>query len=118
MRALILQFSQYVERGCSVLSGIVSKSVWRGVHVCETLHIGTVHHRTPFFMQDVGVCIILCISLIPCNLFLFVFRMASVLHKHLDSYHILQLVKLTQYLVVLHCQDLELFAKLKTLLLG
>uniref|UniRef100_A0A8C3DAS9 FAST kinase domains 1 n=1 Tax=Corvus moneduloides TaxID=1196302 RepID=A0A8C3DAS9_CORMO len=56
--------------------------------------------------------------LIPCNLFLFVFRMASVLHKHLDSYHVLQLVKLTQYLVVLCCQDLELFAKLKTLLLG
>ncbi|NXT62395.1 FAKD1 protein, partial [Chaetops frenatus] len=45
-------------------------------------------------------------------------KMASVLHKHLDSYHVLQLVKLTQYLVVLHCQDLELFAKLKMLLLG
>ncbi|XP_050832753.1 FAST kinase domain-containing protein 1, mitochondrial isoform X3 [Serinus canaria] len=45
-------------------------------------------------------------------------KMTSVLHKHLDSYHVLQLVKLTQYLVVLHCQDLELFAKLKTLLLG
>ncbi|NXT98697.1 FAKD1 protein, partial [Buphagus erythrorhynchus] len=45
-------------------------------------------------------------------------KMASVLHKHLESYHVLQLVKLTQYLVALHCQDLELFAKLKTLLLG
>ncbi|XP_030134291.4 FAST kinase domain-containing protein 1, mitochondrial isoform X2 [Taeniopygia guttata] len=45
-------------------------------------------------------------------------KMASVLHKHLDSYHVLQLVKLTQYLVVLRCQDLELFAKLKMLLLG
>uniref|UniRef100_A0A8C5IIP3 FAST kinase domains 1 n=1 Tax=Junco hyemalis TaxID=40217 RepID=A0A8C5IIP3_JUNHY len=45
-------------------------------------------------------------------------KMASVLHKHLDSYHVLQLVKLTQYLVVLHCQDVELFAKLKMLLLG
>ncbi|NWV39478.1 FAKD1 protein, partial [Grantiella picta] len=45
-------------------------------------------------------------------------KMTSVLHKHLDSYHVLQLVKLTQYLVVLHCQDLELFAKLKMLLLG
>ncbi|XP_068051917.1 FAST kinase domain-containing protein 1, mitochondrial isoform X2 [Anomalospiza imberbis] len=45
-------------------------------------------------------------------------KMASVLHKHLDSYHVLQLVKLTQYLVALHCQDLELFSKLKMLLLG
>ncbi|NXE58419.1 FAKD1 protein, partial [Calcarius ornatus] len=45
-------------------------------------------------------------------------KMASVLHEHLDSYHVSQLVKLTQYLVVLHCQDLELFAKLKMLLLG
>ncbi|NXO83884.1 FAKD1 protein, partial [Sitta europaea] len=45
-------------------------------------------------------------------------KMASILHKHLDSYHVLQLVKLTQHLVVLHCQDLELFAKLKMLLLG
>ncbi|NWS83926.1 FAKD1 protein, partial [Toxostoma redivivum] len=45
-------------------------------------------------------------------------KMASVLHKHLESYHVLQLVKLTQYLVALHCQDLELFAKLKMLLLG
>uniref|UniRef100_A0A8C0HN14 FAST kinase domains 1 n=1 Tax=Buteo japonicus TaxID=224669 RepID=A0A8C0HN14_9AVES len=45
-------------------------------------------------------------------------KMASVLHKHLDSYHVIQLVKLTQYLVVLRCHDLELFAKLKMLLLG
>ncbi|NXC18815.1 FAKD1 protein, partial [Corythaeola cristata] len=45
-------------------------------------------------------------------------KMASVLHKHLDSYHVLQLVKLTQYLVVLRCHDLELFAKLKMLLFG
>ncbi|NXC00819.1 FAKD1 protein, partial [Orthonyx spaldingii] len=45
-------------------------------------------------------------------------KMASVLHKHLDSYHVLQLVKLTQYLVALHCQDLELFAKVKMLLSG
>ncbi|XP_009491871.1 FAST kinase domain-containing protein 1, mitochondrial [Pelecanus crispus] len=45
-------------------------------------------------------------------------KMASILHKHLDSYHVLQLVKLTQYLVVLHCQNLELFAKLKMLLFG
>ncbi|XP_010565475.1 FAST kinase domain-containing protein 1, mitochondrial isoform X1 [Haliaeetus albicilla] len=45
-------------------------------------------------------------------------KMASVLHKHLDSYHVIQLVKLTQYLVVLRCHDLELFAKLKRLLLG
>ncbi|XP_014735675.1 PREDICTED: FAST kinase domain-containing protein 1 isoform X2 [Sturnus vulgaris] len=45
-------------------------------------------------------------------------KMASVLHKHLESYHALQLVKLTQYLVALHCQDLELFSKLKMLLLG
>ncbi|KAJ7415584.1 FAST kinase domain-containing protein 1, mitochondrial [Willisornis vidua] len=45
-------------------------------------------------------------------------RMASVLHKHLDSYHVLQLVKLTQYLTGLCCHNLELFAKLKMLLLG
>ncbi|XP_071667141.1 FAST kinase domain-containing protein 1, mitochondrial isoform X3 [Patagioenas fasciata] len=45
-------------------------------------------------------------------------RMASVLHKHLDSYHVLQLVKLTQYLVVLRFHNLELFAKLKMLLFG
>nr|XP_021147216.1 FAST kinase domain-containing protein 1, mitochondrial isoform X2 [Columba livia] len=43
-------------------------------------------------------------------------KMASVLHKHLDSYHVLQLVKLTQYLVVLRFHNLELFAKLKILL--
>ncbi|XP_075286977.1 FAST kinase domain-containing protein 1, mitochondrial isoform X2 [Opisthocomus hoazin] len=45
-------------------------------------------------------------------------KMASVLHKHLDSYYVLQLVKLTQYLVVLRCHDLELLAKLKMLLFG
>ncbi|KAF1587296.1 FAST kinase domain-containing protein 1, mitochondrial, partial [Eudyptes moseleyi] len=45
-------------------------------------------------------------------------KMASILHKHLDSYHVLQLVKLAQYLVVLHCHNLELFAKLKMLLFG
>uniref|UniRef100_A0A8C3V411 FAST kinase domains 1 n=1 Tax=Catharus ustulatus TaxID=91951 RepID=A0A8C3V411_CATUS len=68
--------------------------------------------------KHVRVCSIFCVSLIPCNLFLFLFRMTSVLHKHLESYHVLQLVKLTQYLVMLRCQDLELFAKLKMLLLG
>lgn len=45
-------------------------------------------------------------------------KMVSVLHRHLDSYHVLQLVKLTQCLVLLHCRDQELFAKLKMLLLG
>ncbi|NWS10543.1 FAKD1 protein, partial [Pachyramphus minor] len=45
-------------------------------------------------------------------------KMASVLHKHLDSYHVLQLVKLTQYLTGLRCRNLEVFAKLKKLLLG
>ncbi|KFZ55871.1 FAST kinase domain-containing protein 1 [Podiceps cristatus] len=45
-------------------------------------------------------------------------KMTSTLHKHLDSYHVLQLVKLTQCLVVLRCHDLELFAKLKLLLFG
>ncbi|NXO55619.1 FAKD1 protein, partial [Aramus guarauna] len=45
-------------------------------------------------------------------------KMASVLHKHLDTYRVLQLVKLTQYLVVLRCHNLELFAKLKMLLIG
>ncbi|NWW89358.1 FAKD1 protein, partial [Rhynochetos jubatus] len=45
-------------------------------------------------------------------------KMVSVLDKHLDSYHILHLIKLTQYLVMLRCHNLELFAKLKMLLLG
>lgn len=45
-------------------------------------------------------------------------KMASVLHMHLDSYHVLQLVKLTQYLVALRCQNLELMAKLEKLLFG
>uniref|UniRef100_A0A8C6YKL9 FAST kinase domains 1 n=1 Tax=Nothoprocta perdicaria TaxID=30464 RepID=A0A8C6YKL9_NOTPE len=45
-------------------------------------------------------------------------KMASILHKHLDNYHTLQLVRLTQYLVLLHCHDLELFDKLKKLLFG
>ncbi|NXW36608.1 FAKD1 protein, partial [Phaetusa simplex] len=45
-------------------------------------------------------------------------KMTSVLHKHLDSYHVLQLVKLTQYLVALRCHNLELFPKLKMLLFG
>ncbi|NWX82235.1 FAKD1 protein, partial [Nothoprocta pentlandii] len=45
-------------------------------------------------------------------------KMASILHKHLDNYHTLQLVRLTQYLVLLHCHDLELFDKLKKLLIG
>ncbi|NXJ79871.1 FAKD1 protein, partial [Trogon melanurus] len=43
-------------------------------------------------------------------------KITSVLPKHVDNYHVLQLVKLTQYLVVLGCHDLELFAKLKMLL--
>uniref|UniRef100_A0A8B9T5U0 FAST kinase domains 1 n=1 Tax=Anas platyrhynchos TaxID=8839 RepID=A0A8B9T5U0_ANAPL len=45
-------------------------------------------------------------------------KMVSVLHKHLDSYHVLQLIKLTQYLMLLRCHDQELLAKLKTLLFG
>ncbi|NXS00796.1 FAKD1 protein, partial [Oxylabes madagascariensis] len=98
--------------------GPISGSKVRERLLVTAVHMAEEFSRHPFFMWHVGVCSILCISLIPCNLFLFVFRMASVLHKHLDSYHVLQLVKLTQYLVVLRCQDLELFAKLKMLLLG
>ncbi|NWY52846.1 FAKD1 protein, partial [Chionis minor] len=45
-------------------------------------------------------------------------KMASILHKHLDSYHVLQLVKLTQDLVALRCRNKELFAKLQMLLFG
>ncbi|XP_010215781.1 PREDICTED: FAST kinase domain-containing protein 1 [Tinamus guttatus] len=45
-------------------------------------------------------------------------KVASILHKHLDNYHTIQLVKLTQYLVLLGCHDLELFGKLKKLLFG
>jgi len=85
----------------------VQPSTWV---LCATGH--------PFFMWDVLFCRIFCISITPCHLFLSVFRMASVLHKHLDSYYVLQLVKLTQYLVVLRCHDLELLAKLKMLLFG
>ncbi|XP_019472725.1 FAST kinase domain-containing protein 1, mitochondrial isoform X2 [Meleagris gallopavo] len=45
-------------------------------------------------------------------------RHSHLLEKHLDSYHVSQLVKLTQCLVLLHCHDQELFAKLKMLLFG
>ncbi|XP_065606597.1 FAST kinase domain-containing protein 1, mitochondrial [Cyrtonyx montezumae] len=45
-------------------------------------------------------------------------KMVSVLHRHLDSYHVLQLVRLTQCLVLLRCHDQKLLAKLKMLLCG
>ncbi|NXU47123.1 FAKD1 protein, partial [Turnix velox] len=45
-------------------------------------------------------------------------KMASVLPKHLDSYNILQLVKVTQCLVMLRCLSPELVARLKVLLFG
>ncbi|PNJ59793.1 FASTKD1 isoform 7, partial [Pongo abelii] len=45
-------------------------------------------------------------------------RVTSVLHKHLDSYKPLELLKITQELTFLHFQRKEFFAKLRELLLS
>ncbi|XP_008589069.1 PREDICTED: FAST kinase domain-containing protein 1 [Galeopterus variegatus] len=45
-------------------------------------------------------------------------RIASVLHKHLDNYKPIELLRITQALTFLHFQSKELFVKLKELLLS
>ncbi|XP_008066692.1 FAST kinase domain-containing protein 1, mitochondrial-like [Carlito syrichta] len=45
-------------------------------------------------------------------------RIASVLHKHLDNYKPVELLKITQALIFLHFQSKELFVKLRELLLS
>ncbi|NXD20263.1 FAKD1 protein, partial [Spelaeornis formosus] len=88
-----------------------------GSKVRERLLVTAVHMAEEFSSNQV-LMILKTMQKMKCRNSHLLKKMASVLHKHLDSYHVLQLVKLTQYLVVLHCQDLELLAKLKTLLLG
>ncbi|XP_055456773.1 FAST kinase domain-containing protein 1, mitochondrial isoform X1 [Psammomys obesus] len=45
-------------------------------------------------------------------------KIVSVLHKHLDSYRSIELLRITQALIVLHFQSKELFVKLRELLLS
>uniref|UniRef100_A0A8C5UI16 FAST kinase domains 1 n=1 Tax=Malurus cyaneus samueli TaxID=2593467 RepID=A0A8C5UI16_9PASS len=88
-----------------------------GSKIRERLLVTAAHMAEEFSSHQVLV-ILKTMQKMKCRNSHLLKKMASVLHKHLDSYQVLQLVKLTQYLVVLHCQDLELFAKLKMLLLG
>ncbi|NXW58893.1 FAKD1 protein, partial [Eurystomus gularis] len=88
-----------------------------GSKVRERLLVTAAHMAEEFSSHQVLV-ILKTMQKMKCRNSHLLKRMVSVLHKHLDSYHVLQLVKLTQYLVVLHCHDLELFAKLKMLLVG
>ncbi|NXO33320.1 FAKD1 protein, partial [Locustella ochotensis] len=88
-----------------------------GSKVRERLLVTAVHMAEGFSSHQV-LMILRTMQKMKCRNSHLLKKMASVLHKHLDSYHVLQLVKLTQYLAALHCQDLELFAKLKMLLLG
>ncbi|NXS70245.1 FAKD1 protein, partial [Pandion haliaetus] len=88
-----------------------------GSKVRERLLVTAVQMAEEFSSQQVLV-ILKTMQKMKCRNSHLLKKMASILHKHLDSYHVLQLVKLTQYLVVLRCHDLELFAKLKMLLLG
>ncbi|KFQ37892.1 FAST kinase domain-containing protein 1 [Mesitornis unicolor] len=85
--------------------------------VRERLLATAVHMAEEFSSHQVLV-ILKTMQKMKCRNSYLLEKMASVLHKHLDSYHVLQLVKLTQYLVVLRCHNVELFAKLKTLLFG
>ncbi|XP_010148140.1 PREDICTED: FAST kinase domain-containing protein 1 [Eurypyga helias] len=87
-----------------------------GSKVRERLLVTAVHMADEFSSHH--VLVILKTMKMKCRNSLLLKKMVSVLDKHLDSYHILHLVKLTQYLVALHCHNLELFAKLKLLLLG
>ncbi|NWU52026.1 FAKD1 protein, partial [Dromas ardeola] len=88
-----------------------------GSKVRERLIATAVHMAEEFSSHQVLV-ILKTMQKMKCRNSHLLKKMASVLHKHLDSYHVLQLVKLTQYLVALRCHDLELFAKLKMLLFG
>ncbi|NXF52095.1 FAKD1 protein, partial [Oceanites oceanicus] len=88
-----------------------------GSKVRERLLVTAVHMAEEFSSHQVLV-ILKTMQKMKCRNSHLLKKMASILHKHLDSYHVLQLVKLTQYLVVLRCHNLELFAKLKMLLFG
>ncbi|XP_063256626.1 FAST kinase domain-containing protein 1, mitochondrial [Prinia subflava] len=88
-----------------------------GSNVRERLLVTAIHMAEEFSSYQV-LMILKTMQKMKCRNSHLLKKMASVLHKHLDSYPVLQLVKLTQYLVMLHCQDLELFAKVKMLLLG
>ncbi|KAM6079081.1 LOW QUALITY PROTEIN: FAST kinase domain-containing protein 1, mitochondrial [Theristicus caerulescens] len=88
-----------------------------GPKVRERLLLTAVRMAEEFSSQQVLV-ILKTMQKMKCRNSHLLKKMASVLHKHLDSYHVLQLVKVTQYLVALRCHDLELFAKLKMLLFG
>ncbi|NXF33646.1 FAKD1 protein, partial [Nyctibius bracteatus] len=88
-----------------------------GSKVRERLLVTAVHMAEEFSSHQVLI-ILKTMQKMKCRNSHLLKKMASVLHKHLDSYHLLQLVKLTQYLVVLHYHNLELFAKLKMLLFG
>ncbi|NXK01624.1 FAKD1 protein, partial [Herpetotheres cachinnans] len=88
-----------------------------GSKVRKRLLVTAVHMAEEFSSHQVLV-ILKTMQKMKCRNTHLLKKMASILHKHLDSYHVLQLVKLTQYLVVLRCHNLELFAKLKMLLFG
>ncbi|XP_009077229.1 PREDICTED: FAST kinase domain-containing protein 1 [Acanthisitta chloris] len=88
-----------------------------GSNIRERLLVTAAHMAEEFSSQQILV-ILKTMQKMKCRNSHLLKKMASVLHKHLDSYHVLQLVKLTHYLVVLRCHDPELFAKLKMLLLG
>ncbi|NWH63640.1 FAKD1 protein, partial [Geococcyx californianus] len=85
--------------------------------VRERLLLAAVHMAEEFSSHQVLV-ILKTMQKMKCRHSHLLKKMASVLHSHLPNYHVLQLVKLTQYLVALRCQDQELFAKLKMLLFG
>ncbi|XP_040459577.1 FAST kinase domain-containing protein 1, mitochondrial isoform X1 [Falco naumanni] len=88
-----------------------------GSKVRERLLV-TAEHMAEEFSSHQVLVILKTMQKMKCRNTHLLKKMTSVLHKHLDSYHVLQLVKLTQYLVELRCHNLELFAKLKMLLYG
>ncbi|XP_074949498.1 FAST kinase domain-containing protein 1, mitochondrial isoform X1 [Phalacrocorax aristotelis] len=88
-----------------------------GSKVRERL-IATAAHMAEEFSSHQVLVILKTMQKMKCRNSHLLKKMAFVLHKHLDNYHVLHLVKLTQYLVVLRCHNRELFAKLKTLLCG
>ncbi|XP_017692167.1 PREDICTED: FAST kinase domain-containing protein 1, mitochondrial isoform X2 [Lepidothrix coronata] len=88
-----------------------------GSRVRERLLVTAAHMAEEFSSHQVLV-ILKTMKKMKCRNSHLLEKMASVLPKHLDSYHVLQLVKLTQYLTGLRCRNLELFSKLKILLLG
>ncbi|NXT56743.1 FAKD1 protein, partial [Pluvianellus socialis] len=88
-----------------------------GSKVRERLLVTAMHMAEEFSSHQVLV-ILKTMQKMKCRNSHLLKKMASVLHKHLDSYHVLQLVKLTQDLVALRCRNKELFAKLQMLLFG